>query len=176
MTYEELSAAFDAIHREAFRLEARQSHAGVTDPGWDAWKARRPLPRRTPENNQFLARVAAHVAAGRRVYRVLVVDWPLTEYKRYELCGGFADNIATGEEILVVDRDVDPQLANLHDDFWLLDEQLVAIMRYDEQDRPLPPADPDEPSGRFVARRDLALARAMPLAVWAAEHHKRLSA
>jgi len=174
VTYEDLVAAFDGIESEAFRLETRQSHAGVVDPGWDAWKAGRPLPRRTPDNNEFLAKVSVHAAAGRKVRRVLIVDWPLTDYKRYELCGGFDDNIAAGEEIYAVDRDADPRLGRLQDDFWLFDGQVVAVMRYDDSDRPLPPATPDEPLKVFVAARDLVCEIAAPLHAWAVEHQERL--
>lgn len=85
MTLDELRAAVEQAEREVFRLEVQQSYAGVVDPGWDAWQVGQPLPHRTVENNEWLAQVASDVAAGRRRYRVLVLDLPLTEYLRYEL-------------------------------------------------------------------------------------------
>ncbi|MGH3521323.1 MAG: DUF6879 family protein [Mycobacterium sp.] len=70
------------------------------------------------ENNGWLAELASHVAAGRRRYRVLVVDRLLTEYLRYELAA-FADNVAAGEEVFVVLREADRRLIALTEDFWM---------------------------------------------------------
>lgn len=175
MTYDELLAAFDRLQREAFRLEVQQSYAGVPDPGWDAWKAGLPVPVRTPDTDQWLARIARDAAAGRRWYRVLVVDWPLTSYLRYEL-DAFAAHTAAGEEVYVADRGAHPDLAVMVDDYWMVDESFVAVMRFDEEHRPLGPEDPPEPVETFIARRDLALTHAVPLDSWVAEHRERLSA
>jgi hypothetical protein len=175
VTLEELSTALDAIQTEAFRLEARQSYAGVPDPGWEAWQADRPLPHRSPDNDWWLARVVQHVTAGRRVYRAMIIDWPLSEYKRYELAA-FAPHPPAGEGIYVVDRDAHPGLANLTEDYWMLDERLVVRMPFDQEGRPLGLLDPDEPLAAYIARRDLAMAHATPLDAWLADHRERLSA
>lgn len=126
------------------------------------------------KNNSWLAELVSHVAAGRRRYRVLVVDRPLTEYLRYELAA-FADNVAAGEEIFVILREADPRLADLTEDFWMFDKRLVAIMQYDDEHRPLGPAEPTEPVETYVAQRDLALNHAVPLHQWVAEHKELLS-
>ncbi len=175
MTRDELRAAFKQLEREAFRLEVQQSYGGVADPGWDAWQAGRPLPERTVDNDWWLAEVASHVAAGRRRYRVLVVDRPPTDYVRYELAA-FAFNIAAGEEIFVVLREADPELFTLTEDFWMLDERFVAIMRYDENNRPLGPAKPTESVETYVAHRKLALKHAVRLREWVADHKELLTA
>lgn len=162
MTLDELRAAVGRVEREVFRLEVQQSYAGVSDPGWDAWQAGRPLPQRTVENNEWLAQVASHVSAGLRRYRALVLDLPLTEYLRYELVA-FAHNVAAGEEVFLVLSDADPRLSDLTEDFWMLDERLVGIMRYDEHRRFTEVVEPSEPAETYITRRDLALQHALPL-------------
>ena len=167
MTLDELRAKFDRLTREAFRLEQEQSYAGVSDPGWDAWKAGQPLPVRTVENDEFLKTIAAHVSAGRRVCRVIVVDRPMSEYLHYELTA-FRMHVAAGEDIYVVWRDAHPDLTGLVDDFWMLDEDIVAIMRYDEEKKFIEATQPSEPVDAYVARRDLAMKHAVPLEQWVA--------
>lgn len=174
MTYDDLQQALDGMRQEAFRLEVQQSYAGVPDPSWDAWQRGEPFPARTGEAEQWLADVAAQIAAGRRWYRVLIVDWPLNVYLRYEFAA-FRVNMAAGEEIFVVDRDAHPGLADLRDDFWMVDERFVAVMRFDDDHRPLGPDEPADPVASYVARRDLALRVALPLDTWLAEHEERLS-
>lgn len=174
-TISELGQAIDSIQAEAFRLEPRQSYAGVQDPGWEAWKAGLPLPHRSPDNDRWLARVARHAAAGRRVYRVLVVDWPLHPYKHYEL-EAFRLHVPAGEGIYVVDRGAHPALSGLADDFWMLDERQVAVLRFDQDDRAIGPADPDYPVAVYRACRDLVVALAAPLEEWLASHRDRMPA
>jgi hypothetical protein len=175
VTLDELRAALDSIQVEAFRLEARQSYAGVADPGWEAWQAGRPLPHRSPATDRWLARIARHVAAGRRVYRAMIIDWPLSDYKRYELAA-FAPHAPAGEGIYVVDRDAHPGLADLVEDYWMLDERLVVRMPFDQAGRPLGLLDPEEPIAAYVARRDLVMAHATPLDAWLAAHQEKLFA
>jgi hypothetical protein len=175
VTLEELRAAIEGIQAEAFRLEAAQSYAGVPDPGWEAWQAGRPLPERTPDNDPWLARIARHTAAGRRIYRAMIIDWPVSAYKRYELAA-FAPHPAAGEGIYVVDRDAHPDLADLNEDFWLLDGRLAVRMLYDQEGRLLDRKEADESADVYLARRDLAMAHAQPLAVWLATHRERMTA
>lgn len=169
MTLEELRARFDGIAQEAFRLEQEQSYAGVSDPGWVAWKAGQPLPVRTVENDDFLKQIGDHVGAGRRVYRVVVVDRPIGEYLRYELTA-FGMHVAVGEEVYVVWRDAHPDLTKLVKDFWMLDEDLVAVMRYNEGKRFIEAVQPAEPVETYIARRNLAMKYAVPLEQWMAKH------
>ncbi|MQB02070.1 MAG: hypothetical protein GEU78_17710 [Actinobacteria bacterium] len=175
MTYAELLDAFEGAHSEVFRLEVQQSYAGVPDPGWEAWKAGRSLPTRTADTDEWLAKTAAKIAAGVRWIRVIVVDWPLDEYLRYALAA-YEAHVAVGEKVYVVDRDVDPALASLVDDFWMIDEEFVAIMRFDAEHRPVGPAAPQGPVDKFIARRDLVLANASSLSEWVADHREQLSA
>lgn len=174
MTYDKLSAGFDGLAREAFRLEQEQSYVGVPDPGWIAWTAGQPLPVRTAENDEFLKKIATHVSAGRQVYRVVVVDRPMSEYLRYELTA-FRMHVAVGEGVYVVWRDAHPDLASLVEDFWMLDEDFVAIMRYDEEKHFAEAVQPSEPVEAYITRRDLAMKHAVPLHAWLARNQELMT-
>ncbi|MGH4019260.1 MAG: DUF6879 family protein [Pseudonocardiaceae bacterium] len=175
MNLDELKAEFDRMEREAFRLQQYQSYAGVKGPEWEAWQAGKPLPVITQENHPFLKKVAAYTAAGLRVYDVHIVEWPLVEYTRYALAV-IPRSKWDGSESFMVDRDAHPDLATLTEDFWMFDEQRVAVMRYDEQERFMEAADPTEPIETYIARRDLAMKYAVPFEQWMAEHRHRLPA
>ena len=161
------------MEREAFRLQQHQSYAGVQSPEWQAWQAGEPLPVITPENHPWLKKVAGYTAAGRRVYEVIIVEWPLAEYTRYGLAL-IPMEMSDGSESFLVDRDAHPDLATLTEDFWMFDEQRVAVMRYDEQERFVEVAEPTEPIEVYIARRDLAMKYAVPFEQWMAEHRDRL--
>jgi len=172
MTDEDVMALFLGIRQEAFRLEQRDSYENVDteDELFAAWRAGRSI-HRTPATSPWLDLVAGHAAAGRRVYRVRIVDWPLSEYTRYELAS-YADNVAAGEEVYVVDRDAHPDHAALIEDFWLFDNDTATVMRYDDDGRPLDPAPGDARDHRD--RRETALAHALPLVEWIAAHRQAL--
>lgn len=174
MNRDELIAAFDDMQREAFRLQQHQSYAGVKGPEWEAWQAGQPLPVITPQNHPWLKKVAGYTAAGRRVYDVHIVEWPLAEYTRYALAL-IPMEMSDGSEYFLVGRDAHPDLATLTEDFWMFDEQRVAVMRYDEQERFVEAADPTEPIETYIARRDLAMKYAVPFEQWMAEHRDRLA-
>lgn len=174
MNLDELKAEFDRMEREAFRLQQHQSYAGVKNPEWEAWQAGRPLPMITPENHPWLKKVAGYTAAGRRVYDVHIVEWPLVEYTRYALAL-MSMEMSSGSEFFLVDRDNHSDLATLTEDFWMFDEQRVAVMRYDEQERFVEAAEPTGPIEDYLARRDLAMKYAVPFTQWMAEHRDRMT-
>ncbi|HEU0087418.1 MAG TPA: hypothetical protein VFQ77_07185 [Pseudonocardiaceae bacterium] len=169
-----LYAEFERMEREAFRLQQHQSYAGVPGPEWEAWQAGKSLPAITPESHPFLKKVADYTAAGRRVYDVHIVEWPLAEYTRYALAV-IPMSAWNGREVFLVDRDAHPDLASLTEDFWMFDEQRVAVMRYDDQERFVEAAEPAEPIEVYIARRDLAMKYAVPFEQWMAEHRDRMA-
>ena len=63
--------------------------------------------------------------------RVHVVDRPLTDYVRYELAV-YAENVAAGEDVLIADSSVYPELAGLTQDFALFDSETAVLFDYDE--------------------------------------------
>ncbi len=170
----DLYAEFDRMEREAFRLQQLQSYAGVKGPEWEAWQTGKPLPAITPESHPFLKKVAGYTEAGLRVYDVHIVEWPLAEYTRYALAV-IPMSAWNGSEVFMVDRDTHPELAALTEDFWMFDEQRVAVMRYDEQERFVGAEEPTAPIETYIARRDLAMKYAVPFEQWMIEHRDWLA-
>jgi hypothetical protein len=174
VTEDELTRLFDTFQRSAFRLEQLPQYLVPQEDELLAdWRAGRSI-QRTPETSDWLRLIADHTAAGRRLYRVHVVDWPLSEYTRFEIeC--YPDNIAAGEDVYVADRDAHPDLAELAEDFWLLDDRIVLRMHYDDEGHYVG-ADlaADVALDGYRRQRDLALAHARPLDEWRAAHRRQL--
>jgi hypothetical protein len=116
--------------------------------------------RRTPENHEGLARIQRDAARGFRRYRVHILDQPLTDYLRFELYG-YLDSVAVASEIYVVDRDTHPDLADLHEDFWLFDDEIGVRMFYDDEGNFLYP-EPIDDIELDREMRDIALRHAEP--------------
>lgn len=79
----------------------------------------------------WLDGVRAATAAGKRFQRVRVLPEPLTDYLVWEMHIAHV-NAEAGEQIRVL-TEQDRALRDLPTyDFWLFDDQRVALMRYDE--------------------------------------------
>jgi hypothetical protein len=164
MTTEEFIRLFSTFESSAFRLETRQQY--LVDEEADlvrAFQEGRLAPPSTAMD-EWLALIRANTAAGKRMYRVHVLEQPLTGYVRWEL-STYPANVAAGEEIFIAERDRHPDLGNLREDFWLFDDRLVVAMRYDADGRWLGvDLGPESELDRYRRMRDLALAHAVPLA------------
>jgi hypothetical protein len=161
-------ALVEKVTREAFRLETRQRY-DVPDerPLLKAFLAGQPAPE-----SDSMARHGAVTrslrAAGKRRYRVHVVDLLLILYLRYEL-NGYRENIQAGEEIFIADRSWHPDLAALAKDFLLLDGDTdhASVVGYRYNDDELLARDySEDPADIQICRRhrDLAMAHAIPYA------------
>jgi hypothetical protein len=145
LAHGEFDHLFSQFAYSAFRLEVRESYAGMpyeteplrqflagTDPVDLAW------------TTAFRRLVADHAAAGRRVRRVRTVSEPWSDYTRFGVWLA-AGNIAAGEDIRYLPRS-HPVVAQLpDDDFWLFDSCRLYILHFSEQDRLIgaePVADP----------------------------------
>jgi hypothetical protein len=164
---------FGQMRHEAFRLQQRQSYAGVTGPEWEAWRQGRPIPPITPERNTFQRRTAAWTAERKRIYSVHIVEWPLAEYTRYALAV-IPMSAWSGAETFMVDRYAHPDLAHLTEDFWMFDDDHVAVMNYDENEAFIGAYRPTLPVAEYRARRDLAMRHAVPFDQWMHEHRDRI--
>jgi len=137
MTPDDFGALFERFERSAFRVEARDRY-DVPDEREDlaAFLNEQEVSPRTPGNDSWLALVAHATASGRRVERVRIVGRPLTEYTRFEFAV-YPENIAAGEKIRVMERSslqgIDRTWAE--EDFWIFDDETVALLRYDEEGR-----------------------------------------
>jgi len=160
------------FHRTAFRLEVRDSYAVASDGGDLArYLAGEDAPDAT-RKNAWLDELRADTAAGKRWQWVHVVRGPLSDYLKYEFEWGYAVNIHAGAEVRVLDLAERPRPAGLLDeDFWLLDDDGVLIMRYDVRGRFLgaEPADFAE-LARYRRARDVAWQASTPFADYWAAH------
>jgi hypothetical protein len=165
MTPEERMELFRTFTMSVFRLETLQRYTVPQEAERLAtFLAGRPLPKRDPTTHPWLRLIADTTAAGKRWYRVHVVDLPLSDYVRYELAS-YAETQAAGFETYIAERGAHPDLDGLRQDFWLFDDRLVLVMHYDDAGRPLESElAPEAELDAYLTRRDLALAHAVSLA------------
>lgn len=162
MDLDDLRRIGGAAKESAFRLETLPQYLVPQEAeSFADWKAGKPMPVRTPANHEGLARLKRDAARGFRRYRVHILDQPLTAYLRFELYL-YLDSVAVGSEVYVADRDIHPDLAELHEDFWLYDDEIGVRMFYDDEGHFLYPEliDDLEP---YREMRDTALAHAESL-------------
>lgn len=166
MTSDEFFAGF---HASAFRLETLPQYLGTSDAAFRAFREGRPLPlSERPAKQDWMRRVTDARAQGKRIYRVHVLDQPLTPYLQYELAA-YPENVVGGEEVYIADRTGRPELADLREDFWLFDadsdKPFALLMHYDAEGRYLDGEPSEVPAVVENCRRqrDLALANSVPL-------------
>lgn len=119
--------------RTAFRLEVLDAYAVASDGG-DVARYLAGEPDPDPDRKgPFLQTLRAERAAGKRQSRVRVLRRPLTPYLRYECEWGYVPNVAAGEQIRVLDlTDTDWPGERVDDEFWLLDNEVALLMRYND--------------------------------------------
>jgi hypothetical protein len=168
----DLDPFFDAIRREAFRVEALPSYAvPVESAGLGAYLAGEPF-QKSEAGQQFNEFIRGQVEAGVTWRRVRVVQGPLSDYERWECEWGFAQSEQLGHRTFVLDRAESadpPELPGY--DWWMLDERAVLLFHYD--DGRFAGADVVDEPGRVaehVRYRDAALAAAVPFPEYWAAH------
>lgn len=116
-----------------FRLET-QDHLDVVSDRDDL--ARYLAGEPGPPPRPWLDVIRDEVARGMHTYRVHVVRSPLTDYLRYAMEWGYRLNVAAGEHIAILDtaeRTRPAAVASV--DYWLVDDEHVALMHYDQRGR-----------------------------------------
>ncbi len=168
-----IDAFFDEhFTRSAFRLEVLDRYmvdsdqdnverylAGGSAPTW-------------AQGSEWMDQLARERAEGKRNYRVHVLESPLSDYLRYECEWGYACTSNAGEEIYILDTAETPRPDGLiNEDFYLIDDERVLVMRYDGDGRllggePLPVSE----AARYVRCREVAVAHAVPFGRYWAGH------
>jgi len=159
---------------ELFRMETFQTYLVEHEKDeFTAWKqGRHRLP--AVDDDPWLSYIRDKTAAGARWWRVRIVDHPMTAYTEFEL-HGLQGNAAAGEDVLVADRAWSPDLAGLHEDYWIFDTTVIRMV-YDAEGHFLRPELVGADTASYFAERDLAARHAVPLATFLAHHAPRLIA
>ncbi len=164
---EQLYELVETCRESVFRLEALQEYNVPGDiERYKAFRETGTVPERPTSRSHRNTREL--VDAGKRLVRVHVVDLPLTPYIEYELAA-YSENLDAGEDVRITDRAAHPGLAELTEEFMLIDDgtdQPVVVWYdwspdgqihgWDRSD------DPDD-IARCRAQRYLALAHSVPL-------------
>lgn len=169
----ELNRIINEYTGTVFRLETLDRYTSGSDGGdvarYLAGEAAPDPARKEP----WLKRLRDERAQGRLRQRVHVVRGPLGPYLRYECEWGYASNEEAGEDIGILDlaEQARPAVLDIDQDFWLIDDEIVVLMHYDQDGRfvgaeVLPPA----ALPRYQAARDAALAAAEPFSSYWARH------
>lgn len=109
-------------------------------------------------------------AKGKAMERAHVVTEPLTDYMRFTLTCGYPSNVDAGEDVRILPRARAFALDLPDTDYWLFDEDLVAVMTYDETGNWLSVELTDDPSTveQAVHGRDIIMEHATPLMAYLA--------
>ena len=166
----DLGSAFPALTSSWFRLETLQAYA--VDEEREEYEAFLRTGRlESPGDEEWQAMIRRHVAAGRSLRRVHVVEEPLSDYMRYEIAG-YLRNQEAGEDIRLIPVPAGewPEgLPPLGTDYWLIDDgtpsQGAWSMEYDDVGGWLraPYVEDPETVEDFRRWRDTALQLAVPL-------------
>lgn len=154
---------FDQFQRDAWRLEARDTYSVAgEETRIEQFLRDGTVPRKTIENNEWLATVAAARARGASIGRVRLVGHPITTYTRFEFAA-YPDNVAIGEDVRVVDRAWLDESWDQAPDFWIFDSETVFVQTYDHDGAYLGAerAGDVEP---YIELREMVSALAVPLA------------
>jgi len=119
---------FNAIERSWFRLEALQRYSADADL-CRIVALGRPLPR---QDGPWYDMLRTHAAAGRSLHRVHIVEEPHDPYITFELAA-YRDTTAAGEDVRIVPTPAGDWPVGLpRHDFWILDEDQVWTLLYDD--------------------------------------------
>jgi hypothetical protein len=126
LSYDDFSALFPQVKREALHLEMRDSYGTEAEiPHLAKWAAGQPDDLGWLKPWCTLVRDAT--AAGKAFRRVRIVSEPLSDYQRwaYSLTAVMAD---AGEDIRWVPRARVSELMFPGNDFWLFDDELLVFL------------------------------------------------
>jgi Family of unknown function (DUF6879) len=127
LSYDEFSALFRQVQREALHLEMRDSYGTEAEiPHLAKWAAG------APDNDldwlqPWCTLVHEATAAGKVFRRARIVSEPLSDYQRwaYSLTAMMVD---AGEDIRWVPRSQVSELMFPGNDFWLFDDELLVFL------------------------------------------------
>jgi hypothetical protein len=112
-----------ATTRSAVHLELRDTYT-PDDPRFIGWLAGKPVP--FPASPEWSELVRASTARGVSFRRARIVSEPLSDYIRFEHAIT-ESNVAAGEQVRWLPRNLARSLSVPVNDFWVFDDQLVRL-------------------------------------------------
>lgn len=163
--FDQLLGSFD---RSAFRLETRDVYAlGYERADFERFLTGSPVP--PPEVDwwrPWLDQIATFTRQGKTISRVRVVRQPPTDYQRWELWAA-PWHAEAGEQISYMPRYWAKRIGlPLDYDWWLLDEERLIVMRFDDDGESVSDELVTDPEivAKHLEWRDLAVRNATPAA------------
>lgn len=136
ITWPEFDQLFTTFEHTAFRLEPRESYAGVTygDDAFSRWLSGEWA---GPDSDWSWTRtVRAATATGKRIARVRVVSEPWSDYTKFGMYAA-RGNIEAGEDIRYLSR---LRAAGLGlpvelpgHDYWLFDSRFIVVLHFNDE-------------------------------------------
>lgn len=170
MTFEEFSKLFDEFQETAFRLETLPTYSVEEEEDEvKRFLAGEPLP--ADPNAEWCDRIRKAGEQGRKFEKVRLLPEPLTPYVRFEIDWCYPYSADAGEEIWVLTDETPTAVrTTANEDFWMFDDEKVAILRYDsdghfEAVEAVDSADVP----RYVGLRDHVREHSIPLRSWLAK-------
>jgi hypothetical protein len=114
---------FRSVARSAVHLEMRDDYGG-SSPAFAAWREHRPYDRSGPDA-AWHALVGSVIQRGAAVRRARIISEPASDYIRFEYEVTPAANLAAGEQVRWLPRQMASDLALPGNDFWLFDGAAV---------------------------------------------------
>lgn len=141
-----LGELFDSFSSSAFRLETLPVYDVDSEKEMFAdYLNGKGLP--SEPDRDWCKMLRADREKGKSYERVRVVPYEGSQYFQFEVDWGYVYNEAAGEKIFMLMPDAPAEvLASATQDFWLFDDEFVALMNYD-------------PSGRFLGAEVLDKSR-----------------
>lgn len=159
-----LGELFESFSSSAFRLESLPAYDVDSEKQMlDDYVSGVELP--AEPDRDWCKMLRADRKKGKSYERVRVVPKGGSQYFRFEVDWGYVYNAAAGEVILMLMPDAPADvIAAAAQDFWLFDDEYVALMNYNESGQFLGAEVLDRSrTAEFIELQDLVRAHAMPL-------------
>jgi hypothetical protein len=130
---DEFVKLFSSFEVSAFRLETRERNYLAKDEEEPLRRFLAGEPDDLAWMSEWLDLMRHHAGQGRTVRRVRVVSRPFSDYTRFSMSVA-RHSIPAGDQIHYLDRTEAERLGLPSSDWWLFDDQRLALLRLDEQD------------------------------------------
>jgi hypothetical protein len=159
----DFASLFDNFESSAFRFESLPVYDVPEEiDALAAFENEETVPADWAE--EWLDYVREMITGGKSMRRVRVIPNPITTYYRFESLM-YPSSVQAGEAVLTVPASQLPVIARNTPDFWLFDNKVVGVMRYDDKGAFLGGDVVDDSSevGRFVEISKALLKVAVPI-------------